>query len=96
MSTRALRRHHRHRMVKRARELLYREGPAWPAREWDERELEHWAACLADNLAWCSCYSCGNPRRHHGFTVYSHRHDFRTRQEIQADAAWRDWEDEIG
>jgi len=44
-------------------------------------ELHQAAVRLADNLAWCSCYSCGNPRRHFGFTVHSIRHEALTRQE---------------
>lgn len=96
MSARAVRRHHRRRMVRRARALLRRDGPPWPAREWSEGELDRSAARLADNISWCSCYSCGNPRRHHGFSVHSGRDEARTRQEVRADLNLREWEDEIG
>jgi hypothetical protein len=81
--SRALRRHHRQRMVNRARALFARWGD-------DEERIRHTAPRLADNLAWCSCYSCGNPRRHLGFSVYSYRDEMRTRQEILSDIDFRD------
>lgn len=86
--SRALRRHHRQRMVNRARALFTWWGDT-------EERIRHTAPRLADNLVWCSCYSCGNPRRHFGFTVYSHRSEIRTPQEIRSDLDLQDQLDEI-
>ena len=74
--SRALRRHHRARMVNRARALFARWGDT-------EEVIRRNAPRLADNLAWCSCYSCGNPRRHFGFTVHGHSFEALTRQEMR-------------
>lgn len=76
--SKALRRHHRQRMVNKARALFTRWGE-------DEERVTRNAPKFADNLAWCSCYSCGNPRRHFGFTVYGHTHSILTRQEAASD-----------
>lgn len=49
---RAKRRHHLNRMKRKAKLLAYgyrRTG------SWDK---------LYNHLAWCSCYICGNPRKH--------------------------------
>ena len=88
MSSRTLRRHHRARMIQKARNLFARWGE-------DEGRINRNAPRLADNLQWCSCYSCGNPRRWNGFTVYSHRSEIRTPQEIRSDLDWAEWKKEI-
>lgn len=53
----AYRRHHRQRMLERAKRKLrdWGDDPVW---------IEQSALRWADNLAKCSCYMCGNPRRH--------------------------------
>jgi hypothetical protein len=63
----AERRHHRQRMRDRARRKLVQ----WEMRrelyrsEEDRLEsLDHRVKRAADNMAKCSCWSCGNPRRH--------------------------------
>lgn len=80
MSKRALRRHHRARMIAHAEKIQRR---WWGLHEPTPEELRQAAVRLADNLAWCSCYSCGNPRRHFGFTVFGHNFEALTRQEIR-------------
>jgi hypothetical protein len=59
-SKRALRRHHRRRMLRRA---LRSEVLSWPE---DEAQRTYRAVRWRDNLAKCSCYLCGNPRRKQG------------------------------
>jgi len=81
--SRALRRHHRARMVARARALFTRWGD-------DDDTVRRNAPRLADNLCWCSCYSCGNPRRHFGFCIYGRTNSILTRQEIRAEMALRE------
>jgi hypothetical protein len=78
-------------MVKRAKDLLDWHNPRLPSFRLEEEKLQALALRRADNIVWCSCYSCGNPRRHLGFTVYSHRDEIRTRQEILADLTFEDW-----
>ena len=53
------------------------------------------ATRIADYLAVCSCYSCGNPRRHHGFTVHSIRSEALTMQEKRSIVTLREWEEEM-
>ena len=55
-SSRALRRHHRARMKRRAQTVLKKWG--YPDHT-DARDVGR----HADNLAICSCHMCGNPRR---------------------------------
>ena len=57
MRTRAYRRHHDARMVQRAKRKF---------KQWGEYDdwIEWLAPRFADNMAKCSCESCGNPRRH--------------------------------
>ena len=55
---RALRRHHRARMIKKARAVL-----AARFGYWGERNRDLNAKRLADNITSCSCWMCGNPRR---------------------------------
>ena len=66
--TRARRRHDRARMIARV------------------KRVQPWATVpqkLADNLAMCSCWMCGNPRR---------RLNERTMQERRQDVRDQDWE----
>jgi len=86
--SRALRRHHRQRMVNKARALFTRWGE-------DEERVNRNAPKFADNLCWCSCYSCGNPRRHLGFTVTHRKDEIRTPQEIRADFDLQEQVEEI-
>lgn len=86
--SRALRRHHRQRMVNRARALFRRWGDT-------EERIRHTAPRLADNLVWCSCYSCGNPRRHFGFCIYGKTNSILTRQEVFAELSHKEQLEEI-
>lgn len=88
MKGRALRRHHRQRMVEKARALFTWWGE-------DEERIRRNAPRFANNLAWCSCYSCGNPRRHFGFTVYGHTNSILTRQEVLSDVDFEEWREEL-
>ena len=36
----------------------------WSCIEYTEDELDIAASALADNIKNCSCYMCGNPRKH--------------------------------
>ena len=58
---RAIRRHHRGRMIRRARRVM----PAY---------LRDWAIRKHDHLKSCSCYLCGNVRKWNGPTVKERRH----------------------
>ncbi|RUL89142.1 hypothetical protein [Tautonia sociabilis] len=53
---RAARRHHRSRMIERARRALRFLGMS-------DRERDTFARKAHDHLASCSCWMCGNPRR---------------------------------
>jgi len=75
-------------MVNKARELFTRWGE-------DEERIGRNAPRLADNLCWCSCYSCGNPRHHFGFTVYGNTNSILTRQEVNSELAFREQLEEI-
>ena len=57
---RALRRHHRARMIAYAREVT---GRFWG---FTPDELRRKAVRIRDHLAACSCWMCGNPRRYWG------------------------------
>ncbi len=85
MSKRALRRHHRARMVTRAKRIFLNRGD-------EPEQAEKWASRLANHLAWCSCYSCGNPRRYYGFTMFSIRSEALTLQERAAALRLVEWE----
>jgi hypothetical protein len=100
MSKRALRRHHRARVVAHARIISRRWFSSWEPRQYEyvpgvgggyvRRPVDHSdadarAVKFADHLAACSCASCGNPRRHGGFY-----HPVLTRQEQLADLQLRE------
>ena len=75
-------------MEARARNVQTMWWFGWPH---TESEIRVAASKLADNIAICSCYSCGNPRRHHGFwSGYT-----RTMQERRAEMAERDQVEEF-
>jgi hypothetical protein len=57
-SKRALRRHHRQRMFRRALRIASDRNIT------DEQTCREFAQRWCDNLKKCSCYLCGNPRRH--------------------------------
>jgi hypothetical protein len=59
-SKRALRRHHRQRMIQRALRSLVLSS-------WDDEETRLQTAIRwHNNLKKCSCWMCGNPRRYEG------------------------------
>jgi hypothetical protein len=66
MSKRALRRHHRARMLARA-ESVQRKW--WGGIKVDPLKLALAARKLADNLKCCSCFMCGNVRRFGGWVA---------------------------
>lgn len=78
-------------MVNKTRALYDRWGVGVP----DPTQVEYWAVRRADNIAWCSCYSCGNPRRHFGFCVYGSTDDIRTLQEIRSDDNFKEQLDDL-
>ena len=51
---RALRRHHKDRFRRKAREI---------GKRWEVKDVEGFCRKSADNLTSCSCWMCGNPRR---------------------------------
>ena len=57
---RAVRRHHRLRMIEHARFVVRN---CWA---FADDEVEHKAPRVHDHLAACSCWMCGNPRRYWG------------------------------
>jgi hypothetical protein len=84
MSKRALRRHHRARLVARARKIRRRwwrswtpdqsewvpgEGRVFAKRAVDHTQADASAAKYVDHLAACSCSGCGNPRRFGGYAA---------------------------
>lgn len=75
-------------MIQKARALFKRWGD-------EEERIDRNAPRLADNLAWCSCYSCGNPRRHFGFCIYGHTNSILTRQEVAAELALQEGKEEM-
>lgn len=76
---RALRRHHRARMIHHAMRS-YVIG-AFDDEGWAERRTR--ATYWADNLAKCSCYLCGNPRKFEGrLTVQERRQEDAARYEL--------------
>jgi hypothetical protein len=76
---RALRRHHRERMLQRALRSLVL---SWP---YDDKERRRRALRWHNNLKKCSCYMCGNPRRHFGTVTWQERR--------MLEAARAQWED---
>ena len=72
--TRSLRRHHAARMKRKAFSKLYGTWylPSCTASH-EETVKEAWegAARLRNHLAVCSCFGCGNPRRHYGNKKYA-------------------------
>lgn len=106
MSKRALRRHHRERMVARARRVTRRwfhsyspnqftwirgQGPVYQPHSIDHTQADRAAVRLADHLQNCSCPACGNPRRYPAGTTRG----VLTRQERLAALALREWLDDL-
>lgn len=73
MSKRAIRRHHQDRILDKTRNLLRIQD--WVVICDSVEEFDQIAYRRANNYVVCSCYGCGNPRRHFGYL---------TRQEIKA------------
>lgn len=64
---RALRRHHRQRMIAHAQRILYMGmRPSNPA-------MQDWALRNYDHLKKCSCWMCGHRRKWYGPTIQEHR-----------------------
>ena len=66
---RALRRHHRRRMIAHARHVL----STIYGREYTAEELKRAARRYHDHLKMCSCYLCGNRRKWGGPTLQERR-----------------------
>jgi hypothetical protein len=64
---RALRRHHRARMLQRALRSLVLSGT------YDEQERRSRALGWYNNLKKCSCWMCGNPRKYEGKVTLQER-----------------------
>jgi hypothetical protein len=63
-TSRALRRHHRARMQQRAVKIYMKYETYWlPEQQYDTTRIAINASRTRDNMAICSCDSCGNPRR---------------------------------
>ena len=65
---RAWRRHHRARLIARARRTYVA-----PAGRDDPERLLDWARRNWNNLASCSCWMCGQPRKHFGPPIQEQR-----------------------
>jgi hypothetical protein len=76
-SKRALRRHHRQRMIQRAQRKFAEWGQ-------NEPEIQAWARRNHDHLKACSCPICGNPRKWEGLLPTQQRRQLLA---AQADAA---------
>lgn len=60
--SRSLRRHHRERMKAKARRIV----KIWNAGVNNYKLPEDFLVANADHLKTCSCWMCGNPRKHWG------------------------------
>ena len=79
MSNRAIRRHHRQRLIKRwEREHPERHGILRAVNEVEYRFLH--ARVFSTTRCVCSCWMCGNPRRYYGNAANA-----LTRQEVISD-----------
>jgi len=81
-SKRASRRHHKKRMKQKAKRKVRKSH--W---FYDDDQAEEYANKNAEHLANCSCWLCGNPRKHYNKL---------TRQEIIAEDAEREQLEETG
>jgi len=67
---RALRRYHRQRMLAKARKIAQTKLLCA-----DPEDQERWALRNYDNLCDCSCWMCGNARKHWGPTIQELKND---------------------
>jgi len=73
-SKRALRRHHRRRMIAHARRVIRIRQASVPRRlAYSEEEMQLWALRRYDNLQGCSCVHCGHRRKWFGPPVQERR-----------------------
>lgn len=63
---RAFRRHHAGRLLARARQITRLNFVERASPDDRERQCDAMARRIRDHLAGCSCWMCGNPRRHFG------------------------------
>ena len=80
MRTRAERRHHHTRMLEKVKKFFMYQNYFWS----EEEKLEHQRK-VAETRKPCSCWMCGNPRRH--------QKDKKTMQEKRFEQAVRDLQD---
>lgn len=66
MSKRALRRFHKQRIFNRVYRRVLRQNIWFIEHNWSVTydDILHWSRLRAATSTLCSCYSCGNPRRH--------------------------------
>lgn len=57
--SRAERRHHHHRMLEKVKDFSFYKYGSWS----EEEKLQHQKR-MAETRKPCSCYMCGNPRKH--------------------------------
>ena len=62
-TSRSIRRHHRQRIIDRAKRY-YQHNQTYFSQPYSGKQLDNYCAKWANNLATCSCFGCGNPRRH--------------------------------
>ena len=74
---RALRRHHRQRMIARARRVMWYLA-------FNDTERHEWARRNHDHMKVCSCWMCGNPRKREGPTTQERRQSQRTPEDDRA------------
>ena len=92
MSTRALRRHHRARMLRHcARILKHRWIESVATGDVTLDDIERWARARRDNFTHCSCWMCCNPRHLRGGNGPALRV-----QELKAVADFRSQLEEVG
>jgi len=65
-NTRAIRRHHAHRMLMHARHIIAEVWRAGYGANLSDQEVAREARRFRDNMQACSCDMCGNPRRRWG------------------------------
>ncbi len=74
---RALRRHHRQRMIRKAKTIFHKYW-SW-GNTYTQHELERKANKEADNLAICSCWVC----QHHEPSIQEKSIDITTKEELE-------------
>ena len=69
----AFRRHQKERMINKALRLL---KSHWSFQDDSIEMLAIWSKFKGDNFSTCSCWQCGNPRKHLGEITIQERREF--------------------